>query len=130
MKKISIFLLLFLSLTACSNDRDEAIYPSDKSKQIEEVLNKQDAINGYKSVMNQNDVLVAIDIKRLNRFQKEKIEKKVAKQLEKSFPDKEVIVTGDLKIRWEIEAIIDKQLKNEDLTDSIEKIKSLSKEET
>lgn len=130
MKKISIVLLLILFLTACSNDRDKAVYPSDDSKQIEEVLNKQDAIKGYKSVINQNDVLVAIDIKRLNRFQKKKIEKKVTKQLEKSFPDKEVIVTGDLKIRWEIDAIINKQLKNKELTDSIEKIKSLSKEET
>ena len=93
-------------------------------------MQKQDSIHGYKGVINEEDILVAIYINRFDRFNKTKIEEKITKQIEKKFPEKKVLVTGDQKIIWEVESIIDKKLKEEDLRKSIEKIKSLSKEET
>ncbi|WP_144509475.1 YhcN/YlaJ family sporulation lipoprotein [Bacillus sp. FJAT-22090] len=130
MKKILCVCLMLLLLTGCSSEREEAIYPEVDTQPLQQILNKQDTINGYKSVVNENDVLIAIDIKRMKRFKKEKIEKKIKKQLEEKLPNKEILVSGDLKIRWELEEIIDKKLKTKELTKKIEEIKLLSKEET
>lgn len=129
MRKIVYILLLSLLLTACSSPKDQVYSDRDTSK-LEQVLKEQDKIAGYQSVIDNNDVVVAIDIPRFKRFQKVKIEDEVKKAIEKEFPDKEVIVTGDLKIKWEIEKIVDKKKKNDELKKSISDIKSLSKEET
>ncbi|MEI4769696.1 YhcN/YlaJ family sporulation lipoprotein [Psychrobacillus sp. FJAT-51614] len=130
MHKIITVLLLFFFLSACSDEAVHTVYPSNTSPEIEEEIKHHDSIKGFQSVVDKNNVLVAIDIKRMSRFNKEKIEKKITKALEKKFPDKEVLVTGDLKVKWEIEKIIDQKLKSKKLTKSIEEIKSLSKEET
>ena len=129
MRKIVYILLLSLLLTACSSSKDQVYSDRDTSK-LEQVLKEQDKIAGYQSVIDNNDVVVAIDIPRFKRFQKVKIEDEVKKAIEKEFPDKEVIVTGDIKIKWEIEKIVDKKKKNDELKKSINDIKSLSKEET
>lgn len=129
MPKIVYILLLSLLLTACSSPTDQVYSDRDTSK-LEQVLKEQDKIVGYQSVLDNNDVVVAIDIPRFKRFQKVKIEDEVKKAIEKEFPDKEVIVTGDIKIKWEIEKIMDKKKKNDELKKSISDIKSLSKEET
>ncbi|KQL36667.1 YhcN/YlaJ family sporulation lipoprotein [Psychrobacillus sp. FJAT-21963] len=130
MHKIITVLLLFFLLSACSDESVHIVYPSNTSPEIEEEIKHHDSVKGFQSVTDNNNVLVAIDIKRMSRFNKEKIEKKITKELEKKFPEKEVLVTGDLKVKWEIEKIIDQKLKSEKLTKSIEEIKSLSKEET
>ena len=129
MRKIVYILLLSLLLTACSSSKDQVYSDRDTSK-LEQVLKEQDKIAGYQSVIDNNDVVVAIDIPRFKRFQKVKIEDEVKKAIEKEFPDKEVIVTGDIKIKWEIEKIVEKKKKNDELKKSINDIKSLSKEET
>ena len=129
MRKIVYILLLSLLLTACSSPKDQVYSDRDTSK-LEQVLKEQDKIAGYQSVIDNNDVVVAIDIPRFKRFQKVKIEDEVKKAIEKEFPDKEVIVTGDIKIKWEIEKIVEKKKKNDELKKSINDIKSLSKEET
>ncbi|MCM3358953.1 MULTISPECIES: YhcN/YlaJ family sporulation lipoprotein [unclassified Psychrobacillus] len=129
MRKIVYILLLSLLLTACSSPKDQVYSDRDTSK-LEQVLKVQDKIAGYQSVIDNNDVVVAIDIPRFKRFQKVKIEDEVKKAIEKEFPDKEVIVTGDIKIKWEIEKIVEKKKKNDELKKSINDIKSLSKEET
>ena len=66
----------------------------------------------------------------MKRFSKAKIEENIKKELEKEYPDKNVIVIDDLKIKWEIEKIIEKEHESKELTKSIEKILALSKEET
>ena len=129
MLKIVYVLLFALVLSACSNPKDQVYSDRDTTK-LEQVLKKQDKITGYQSVLDNNDVVVAIDIPRFKRFQKVKIEDEVKKAIEKEFPDKEVIVTGDIKIKWEIEKIVDKKKVNDELKKSISDIKSLSKEET
>ncbi|MER2236961.1 MAG: hypothetical protein ABS892_02705, partial [Psychrobacillus sp.] len=95
MRKIVYILLLSLLLTACSSPKDQVYSDRDTSK-LEQVLKVQDKIAGYQSVIDNNDVVVAIDIPRFKRFQKVKIEDEVKKAIEKEFPDKEVIVTGDI----------------------------------
>lgn len=130
MKKSVIVFLMVLLLGACSSEKEKVIFPADNSTSLKPIMQKQDSIHGYKSVINEEDILVAIYINRFDRFNKTKIEKKITKQIEKQFPEKKVLVTGDQKIMWEVETIIEKKLKEEDLKKSIEKIKSLSKEET
>lgn len=130
MKKSVIVFLMVLLLGACSSEQEKVIFPTDNSTSLKPIMQKQDSIHGYKGVINEEDILVAIYINRFDRFNKTKIEEKITKQIEKKFPEKKVLVTGDQKIIWEVESIIDKKLKEEDLRKSIEKIKSLSKEET
>ncbi|WP_277586407.1 YhcN/YlaJ family sporulation lipoprotein [Psychrobacillus antarcticus] len=130
MKKSIIVFLMLLLLGACSNEKEKVIFPADNSASLKPIMQKQETIHGYKSVINEENILVAININRFARFNKTKIEEKITKQIEKQFPERQVLVTGDQKIMWEVESIIDKKLKEEDLKKSIEKIKSLSKEET
>ena len=129
MRKIVYVLLFLLLLSACSSPKDQVYSDRDTTK-LEQLLKKQDKIAGYQSVTDNNDVVVAIDIPRFKRFQKVKIEDEVKKAIEKEFPEKNVIVTGDIKIKWEIEKIVDKKKVNDELKKSISDIKSLSKEET
>ncbi|MFF2752264.1 hypothetical protein ACFVR1_00730 [Psychrobacillus sp. NPDC058041] len=130
MKKIVWWSIPFVLLTACSNNVAQEIYPENDVPEIVQVLNENKSINGYKSITDKNDVIVAIDIRRMSRFSKDKIEKKIKKQLEEKFPEKEVLVTGDLKIRWEVEKIIKENMQTDKLKKSIDQIKSLSKEAT
>jgi len=130
MKKSLIVFLMVLLLGACSSEKEKVIFPSDNSSSLKPIMQKQDTIYGYKSVINEEDILVAININRFDRFNKAKIEKKITKQIEKQFPEKKVLVTGDQKLMWEVETIIEKKLKQKELKKSIEKIKLLSKEET
>ena len=130
MKKCATVFLVVLLLGACSSDKEKVIFPTDNATLLNPILQKQDSIYGYKTVMNEEDILVAISINRFDRFHLKKIENKITKEIEQHFPEKEVIVTGDRKIMWELETIIEKDLKQEELKKSIEKIKSLSKEET
>ena len=122
--------MLSLLLTACSNETARVVYPDASPDELEQELKQHKAVKGFKSVSDEKDIVVAIEIKRLSRFNKEKIEKKITKQLEKSYPDKSVLVTSDLKVKWEVEKIIKEKKKEKKLTKSIENIKSLSKEET
>ncbi|WP_391208177.1 hypothetical protein [Psychrobacillus sp. L4] len=130
MRKVVLFFISVLLLTACSNNVKQEIYPSNDVPEIEHVLDGNKSIIGYKSVAGENDIIVAIDIRRMSRFKTEKIEKKIKKQLEEKFPDKDVLVTGDLKIKWEIEKIIKERMQTDKLKKSIDQIKSLSKEAT
>ncbi|WP_391120525.1 hypothetical protein [Psychrobacillus sp. L3] len=130
MRKIVLFFISVLLLTACSNNVKQEIYPQKDVPEIEQVLKGNKSIIGYKSVTDKNNVIVAIDIRRMSRFKTEKIEKKIKKQLEEKFPDKDVLVTGDLKIKWEIEKIIKERMQTDKLKKSIDQIKSLSKEAT
>ncbi len=129
MKKIIPLMLILLLLTACSEGKSR-VYSEADHTDLEKVLNERNDVQGYTSIMNKDEVIVAIDIGTFKRFQKVKIEEKVKKAIEKEYPDKEVVVTGDRKIKWEIEKIVDKEQKNDELKKSIEKIKLLSKEET
>ncbi|TQR11686.1 hypothetical protein [Psychrobacillus soli] len=130
MKIIKYVLLLFLLLTACSNETDQVMYPSNDLPELKQVLNSNEAVYGFKGIVDKDDVLVSIDIRRMNQFKENKIAKKITKQLEEKYPDKEFLVTNDLKLKWEIEKIMKQELKTEELTKSVEKIKSLLKEET
>ncbi|MFJ7825175.1 hypothetical protein [Psychrobacillus sp. NPDC096623] len=130
MKKSIILFLLALSLGACSSAQEQVIFPSDNSTSLKPIMQKHDTIHGYKSVINEEAIVVAISINRFDRFNKTKIEKKLTKQIEKAFPEKEVLVSGDQKVMWEVESIIEEKPKKEQLKKLIEKIKSLSKEET
>lgn len=130
MKKIMYVFLILLLLSACSNESARVVYPDAAPDELEQELKQHKAVKGYKSVSDENDIVVAIELKRLSRFNKEKIEKKITKQLKKTYPDKKVLVTSDLKVKWEVEKIIKEKKEEKKLTKSIEKIKSLSKEET
>ena len=133
MKKTVYVLVMFLLLTGCSDASKNVVYDAKQTKDAQEVENELDNysdVMAYTSVLEGNDVIVSVDIQRLKRFNKEKIENKVKKYLEEKLPGKEIIVTADIKIKWELAKIIDHQLQGDELNQAIEKIKSLSKEET
>ncbi|WP_313891494.1 YhcN/YlaJ family sporulation lipoprotein [Psychrobacillus sp.] len=133
MKKKLYVLVMFLLLTGCSDASKDTVYDAKQTKEAQEVeseLDNYSDVMAYTSVLEGNDVIVSIDIQRLKRFNKEKIENKVKKYLEEKLPGKEIIVTADIKIKWELAKIIDHQLQGEELNQAIENIKSLSKEET
>lgn len=133
MKKIMYVLAMFLLLNGCSDASTNVVYDAKQTKEVQLVENELDNypdVMAYTSVLDDSNVIVAIDIPRLKRFNKEKIENKMKKYLEEKFPGKEILVTADIKIKWEVAEIIDKQLQGKELDRAIENIKSLSKEET
>ena len=56
MKNKWIVILLFLTLGACSDAPERVVYPSD-DLELEKILDKQDSIIGYKSLMDDNTYL-------------------------------------------------------------------------
>ena len=88
-KSVTVFLMVLL-LGACSSEKEKVIFPADNSTSLKPIMQKQDSIHGYKGVMNEEDILVAIQINRFDRFNKTKIENKITKQIEKQFPEKQV----------------------------------------
>ena len=57
MKKSLFVFLMVLLLGACSSEKEKVIFPSDNSSSLKPIMQKQDTIYGYKSVIYQVSTL-------------------------------------------------------------------------
>src|SRR5699024_10950000 len=98
------------------------------------LLNKYEEIKSVRAVNLDKQLLVGVQLKHHDRFNKNDIEKKITKDMNKHFPDLKVTLSNDEKIHLEIkkhkQALHKRKISNKDLEDKIKKIISLSKEKT
>ncbi|MGD6833500.1 YhcN/YlaJ family sporulation lipoprotein [Sutcliffiella halmapala] len=143
----AVFVLLFLLqiVSACGGgDFDERVKDavtqtstkkkekSEKEKRAEEIAIDFKEVKGAVAYDAEDELLVAFHVTQYQKFFTEQIEAKVKKALEKEFPDENVIVSHDLKIRLEIERlrkdIKEKNLTKKEINKRIKKIDDLRKE--
>jgi len=133
-KRLLLMMAVPILLTGCSNHPSLAFYhvnqDSDEVAKLKDILEKEESTNDSLGVFSESELVVAVQVQPLLRFQKKKIEKRLKKEIEKDFPDYKVFVSSDLKIMWELEDSVEKDPTNKKLKKKLEKIKALAKEET
>ncbi|ART75849.1 hypothetical protein B4U37_07310 [Sutcliffiella horikoshii] len=112
-----------------SNEQKEK---SDKEQLAEKIAKDFIEVKGAIAYDTEDELVVAFHVTQYQKFFTEKIEKKVKKALEKEFPDENVVVSHDLKIRLEIERLrrdVEQQdISEKELEKRIEKMKTLREE--
>ncbi|MGD6991849.1 YhcN/YlaJ family sporulation lipoprotein [Sutcliffiella horikoshii] len=112
-----------------SNEQKEK---SDKEQRAEKIAKDFKEVKGAIAYDTEDELVVAFHVTQYQKFFTEKIEKKVKKALEKEFPDENVVVSHDLKIRLEIERLrrnVEQQdISEKELEKRIEKMKTLREE--
>src|SRR5699024_2466782 len=102
--------------------------------QAKHLLNKYAEIKSVRAVNLDKQLLVGVQLKHHDRFNKNDIEKKINKDINKNFPELKVTLSTDEKIQLEIkkleQALQERKLSKKELADKIKKIISLSKEKT
>jgi hypothetical protein len=73
---------------------------------------------------------VAVQVRPLSKFGKEKVEKRITRKLKKEFPNHVVFVSSDLKIMWELKDLVKDQPSDKTLKNKLKDIQALAKEET
>ncbi|WP_408006238.1 YhcN/YlaJ family sporulation lipoprotein [Pseudalkalibacillus sp. A8] len=95
---------------------------------LEKNIQKMEGVDDVKIIQAQNDLLVAIKVTTVDRFQLQEITKKVKKKVEDRHPDMEVTVSPDKKIFLEMDKFEAKHAEKQYSEDKIhKKIKSLIK---
>ncbi|MGD6775873.1 YhcN/YlaJ family sporulation lipoprotein [Sutcliffiella horikoshii] len=112
-----------------SNEQKEK---SEKEQRAEKVAKDFKEVKGAIAYDTEDELVVAFHVTQYQKFFTEKIEKKVKKALEKEFPEENVVVSHDLKIRLEIERlrrdVEQNQISEKELEKRIEKMKTLREE--
>ncbi|MBK3494913.1 hypothetical protein JFL43_08565 [Viridibacillus sp. YIM B01967] len=103
---------------------------TESQSKIEKLLKDEKSIQKGTAVFIDDIVLVGVEVKPFSKMRKAKIEKALQKKFEKEFPDKEILVSTDLKIAWEAQKLMKKELSEEELKKKVKKLQELAKEET
>lgn len=118
----------YTNLSTAQSLRQEAANTAKK------MLSENEDITSVKAVNSKNDLIVAIEIHHLKRFNLQKIRKKVQKEMESKFSDLNVVVSSDKKIILELnkleEKILSDSISKKALNNKIKKLVKLAKEQT
>jgi hypothetical protein len=146
--RFGVFLLLVIPLlTGCKENMDSAKNQSTPITKItakkstnqsmanhaKELLIKRDDVSGVRGVNTDKELLIAITVPQIERFQLKTIEKNVKEKLKKEYPYYKIQVSTDQKIFLELD-ILERKLQEgkageKELKKELDKIKSLMKEE-
>lgn len=109
-------------------------FDQDASQNIKKTLMSKKEITDVKAVNTNETILVAVEIKHMERFQLKKIEKKFKKQLKKQYPKKEITLSLDKKIYLETtkmeQKVSNKEISKDKIEKEIKRIIELSNEKT
>src|SRR5690625_245780 len=104
------------------------------SNQTKEILSKYEDITTVKAANTDKVLLIAVEIEHNKRFNLDKIEKQLTKQMNKSFPDMKVVFSTDKKIIFELDEIEKdlhaNKISDKELKQKIKHLISLTKEKT
>jgi len=114
--------------------KSDGVADQNASNQAKEIVSRYEEIAGVRAVNYDNQLIVAIDVDHLERFNLKKIEKELREKINESFSDMIVTLSTDRKILIELEKIEKeiqaKSISKEELKKQIEHLKKLSKEQT
>ncbi|MFJ7932901.1 hypothetical protein [Sporosarcina sp. NPDC096371] len=129
-RKLGLVLITLVMLAGCSENGIRIHNDSgEDAKKAEEVFMNDKRLTSAATVFHENDLVAVVSLKTFSRFKKEKIEKDLTKRMEELYPEMDVTVSADSKIRMEINKLVDSD-NEKDISKKIEKLKSLLKEET
>lgn len=151
MRKLVLILGLVFLLTSCMNKeatfeprgndsleltklRSEGITDQQPANQAKEFLSHYEEVAAVRAVNQDSQLVIAVEIKHLDRFSLEDIEKQLQKDIKKNFSDMKVTLSTDQKILIELrkleEEITANRISHEEIKERLQKIKKLSQEET
>lgn len=147
--------MVFLCISACTNQAGQNITDERKdqplkiatnnstsqnktltnsliAKQSKEMILNYKEINEVIAIHFDKQLFVGFNVKKFQEFNVVKIEKRVHKDLKKTFPQVDLIVSHDRKILIELEKLANNEgnLSDRELKKRLRKIKELSKEKT
>ncbi|RKJ29898.1 hypothetical protein D7X33_42120 [Butyricicoccus sp. 1XD8-22] len=151
--KMKIFLSILAVIgfgTGCNNNQNQlekdnndlgvslvhTTKPIDQSvaNRAKEKIIAKEEISDVKAVNTEKELFAAIKVDNFDRFRLKKIEKSIKSDLEKIYPNHEIIVSTDKKMIWELEQLEQKLQKGntdkKSLKKDLNKIKNLMKEKT
>lgn len=104
------------------------------SNQAKDILSKDEDITTVKAVNTDKLLLIAVEIEHNKRFNLDKIEKQLSKQMKKKFPDMKVEFSTDQKMIFELDELESNlqanKVSNKALKQKIQHLVSLMKEQT
>lgn len=131
MRKLLILIVMAIVLAGCNGEQNKSA-STNANKQllndVELLLKKHDNIKDYSIVIAQPYIAVSIDVSPWQRYKKKKIADKVEKQLKEKFKNYKLIVSSDIKMKFELQKIHEKAPVEQ--AKKLEKLKKLLKEET
>lgn len=133
MKRLSVLAMVAVLLTGCSDGRSVEIKTADDAEsekaELQHILKGEERFTDVVGYIMDGELVAAAKVRSFSKFNKSKIESEIQKEIEKAFPEHDVLFSTDLKIFWEIEKL--KEAKSEKkMRERLHKIQSLSKEET
>ena len=133
MKKLAVILLIPLFLIGCSNEPTIQVsgIAADEAKrsEIENLIRDTEDVYTGTAIMVEDDLLVAIQVNPWLGFKEQKVEKRLQKEIEETYPDMNVLVSSDFKMHWETQKLLEEDDEKK-ATDEVKKLKDLAKEET
>lgn len=133
MWKTLMTLSLLLLLAGC-NDREKVVTYSmtdneQSQQEIEKLLEEDSAIEQANILVIEDELFVAMQLKPMKKWNRQKIEQDWQKKLEKQFSDSTVNVSTDFKMFWESTKLIEEK-DQQKMLNKLDHLKKLSKEET
>lgn len=135
MKKWFVLLVIFI-LVGCNNGKNDFMTTNSKEKyqeqqqEIEQILKEDQHIKRVTTVITKDAAIVGIEVKPFSKWNKQKYEKKWEKEIKKALPERNVVVSTDLKLIMETDKLAKKQLSEKKLNKKIKELKKLKKEQT
>ncbi|MGE7941644.1 YhcN/YlaJ family sporulation lipoprotein [Lysinibacillus xylanilyticus] len=134
MRLLGIMLPLLVSmslLSGCNEKEKFIVYGSpENEKEVEAILKEHDFVEKTTVIQYDDSMLVAVQIKPWDKWKKAKLEKKLQKEFDEKYPNKDVLVSADYKIFYEANKIKKDKIEDNKLSDKIKELKELSKEES
>jgi len=112
----------------------QALLDQSVARKAAQRVEKMREIKGALAVNTNEKLLLAYQVKHMQRFKLKQIEKNVRKELKKQFPDHDIIISSDIKLFWKTEELIQKMEKKDmsekEIDKEISKIEKLGNELT
>lgn len=128
----SLFFIPFF-LIGCSNEQTVQILDEsgdeEKRAEVEKIIKNTEEVYTGTAIFIEDELLVAIQVKPWLGFKEQKVEKRLQKEIEEKYPDLNVEVSSDYKMHWEAQKLL-KEKDQQKISEKVEKLKDLAKEET
>lgn len=133
MRKALLGISLVLILTGCG-DREKVITYSktddtQHQHEVEKLFEKDSDIEQVNIVVIENEIFVAMQLKPLKKWNRQKIEDRWQKKLEKQYEGSTVNVSADFKMFWESSKLMEEKDQKK-MMEELKHLKKLAKEET
>ena len=133
MRKALLGISLVLILTGCG-DREKVITYSktddtQHQHEVEKLFEKDSDIEQVNILVIENEIFVAMQLKPLKKWNRQKIEDRWQKKLEKQYEGSTVNVSADFKMFWESSKLMEEKNQKK-MMEELQHLKKLAKEET